>query len=131
LGTGSNGIPNPPFTARLVRARFIVKCHEYGVNMLNIPLGGTETCPLAVGLGKDYGSRIAMNTANFADTEPVSITCTRFGTNQCSEWAIAPYSLDASPTSTGKLIKAATNPKDPEQDMGNFRFSFSIKVSIP
>jgi len=137
LGTGPGGsTPISPFgvdvSSALVNARFIAKCHEYDVNMLDIPPDATALCPLVVGLGNGY--RIAMNWVNFPDTEPVKFTCTRFATNQCSEWTVVPFSNpadDSLATSIGKLIKAGTKPKDFEQDMGNFRFSFTMKVSIP
>jgi hypothetical protein len=58
----------------------------------------------------------------------------RAATNQCGEWDITPFSdplVNAPPTSIGKLVTVATRPRDPELDLGNFRFSFNIKVSIP
>ncbi|MEW5978891.1 MAG: hypothetical protein AB1898_24115 [Acidobacteriota bacterium] len=131
---GNSGAP--PFGSALVNARFIAKCHmvEYGgVNMLDIPLGATATCPLAISF--EFGGnsfRIAMNWANFPDTEPVRISCGRANASQCSQWAITPMNLAGDyPTSIGKLLKLSAKPREPDQDLGNFRFSFSIGVSIP
>lgn len=132
-GTGPNGIPKPPFDMDLVHARFIAKCHERGFHMLDMrPTDPPKTCPLAVGLHNGY--LIVMNSWNYLDTDDVWITCTGLGlNNKCNQWTIKPYSLDNSPTSRGKLIgpPTGTKPNDPGQDMGNFRFSFDIKISIP
>lgn len=138
LGSGPSGSnPISPFPGGvsfgMVHARFIAQCHENGVHVLDIPFNTTATCPLAVALRNDY--LIVMDPLRHGDTEPVKFTCIRPGTapNQCSEWAIAPYSLDTPGKSVGKLIgpPTGTKPNSPGQDMGNFRFSFSIKVSIP
>jgi len=127
-GTGPNGgDPVSPFTAALVRGRFISKCHEYDVNLLDIPEDGTAICPLVLALGPEYGARIMMDWRRNPGTEPVRITCTRAAAGQCSQWTIEPYSV----TSLGKSIKASTKPREPEQDWGNYRFSFRITVSIP
>ena len=131
-GTGPNGgDPVPPFTSALVRGRFISKCHEYDVNLLDIPQDVTAICPLVLALGPDYGARIMMDWRRNPGTEPVRITCTWAAAGRCSQWTIKPYSLDPLPTSLGKLIKASTGPREPEQDLGSFRFSFRITVSIP
>lgn len=90
-GTGPNGSdPISPFSGTEFNARFIAKCHKYGVNMLDIGYRGTTTCPLAVGLHNGY--LIVMNPANVDGTEPVKFTCTGFGTNRCTEWTVAPFS---------------------------------------
>ena len=127
------GPPNPPFSVTTVHARFIVKCHLYNVNMLDMAVGISDECPLAVSFQYGVNSyRIAMNNVNFVDTDPVTITCKGVGTNQCNEWTIAPYSRAVIlGKSIGKLIKVATKPRETDQDMGNFYFSFSLKVSIP
>jgi hypothetical protein len=132
-GTGPNGIPQPPFAMDLVHARFIAKCHERGFHMLDMLRNEKRNCPLAVGLHNGY--LIVMNHVNYPlDTDDVWVTCTRLDlNNKCNQWTIKPYSLDISPTSRGKLIgpPTGTKPNDPGQDMGNFRFSFDIEISIP
>jgi len=100
--------------------------------MLDMRKDEKRTCPLAVGLHNGY--LIVMNPQKQIGTQPVNITCTRVGSNsKCNKWTVEPYSLDISPTSIGKLFgpPTGTNPNDPQQDMGNFRFSFKIEISIP
>jgi len=139
-GTGPNGIPQAPFSTGLRKARFITECHRtgYDVNMLNIPVGTGDvnltTYPLALRFddgGNTY--RIAMNYVGFADTDPVTITCLGVGsTNQCNSWTIKPF-RDApnAGKNVGKLLKLATKPRQTDQDLGNFYFSFEIGVTIP
>src|SRR6266446_2781980 len=48
-GSGPNGgAPTAPFAYQTVRARFIAKCSQYGVDMRTIPGGATTYCPLAI-----------------------------------------------------------------------------------
>ena len=140
LGTGPGGSnPISPFPGGvsfgMAHARFIAKCHENGVHVLDIPVNTTATCPLAIALRFGNGYGIIMDPLRHADTEPVKFACTRPGTSpsQCSEWTISPFSLDTPGKSIGKLIgpPTGTGPNSLPQDMGNFRFSFSIKVSVP
>lgn len=134
-GTGPNsGAPIPPFVIPTsVHGRFIAKCHSagYDVNMLNMTPGVPTECPLNLAFeseGKSY--RIVMNYVGYPDTDPVTITCDA-AAGQCKEWTITPYQSAASGKSVGKLLKVATKPRESDQDLGSFRFSFRIKVSIP
>jgi hypothetical protein len=125
---------NPPFQTALVNARFIAQCHStgYDINMLDMAVGMSDECPLAVRF--EYGGnsyRIGMNYVNFADTDPATISCTGVGTNRCNEWTIAPYSGAVNGKNIGKLVKIATRPRENDQDLGNFRFSFNIRVTTP
>ncbi len=119
-----------------VPARFIASCHRsgYDVNMLEMSPGSNEICPLNIGFeysGSQYG--IVMNDASlddfggYDDVDSVNIKC-ESGMPQCSSWTITPFQNGLS---RGKLTKAASKPNQPNQDLGEFYFSFDIKISIP
>lgn len=132
----NGGAPIAPFTHQLVRARFIAKCAEYGGDMRTIPGGGTIYCPLAIAFDDASGVRyrLAMNSNNFSEVNPVQITCV--GTNasaKCNQWRIEPSAtqLDGERKNIAKLLKVATKPRQSDQDMGDFYLSFAINLTNP
>src|SRR6266576_265806 len=57
-GSGPNGgAPTAPFAYQSVRARFIAKCSQYGVDMRTIAGGATVYCPLAIAFDDAGGVR--------------------------------------------------------------------------
>ncbi len=133
--------PVAPFAYQLVKARLISKCNEYGVNPLNmVGIGSTLTCPLAVRF--DYGGssyRVVMNFLNYAETNPVTLTCDGVATpanpttSKCAQWRIEPSVIqnDGQRKCIGKLLKLASSNNLSDQDLGNFYFSFTFHLTNP
>lgn len=103
--------------------------------MLEMTAGSEATCPLNITFELPDGRYgIAMNSdlldtyGGFPNTDSVTITCLS-RTNQCNSWTIKPY--QNGPSSRGKLTKAASKPNQPNQDLGDFNFSFDVTISIP
>lgn len=136
-GSGPNGGgPIAPFAFQQVRARFISKCSEWGGDMRTIPGGGTIYCPLAIAFDDASGVRyrLAMNSNNFPEVNPVQITCVATDANaKCNQWKIEPSvtQLDGERKNVAKLLKVATKPKQVDQDMGDFYLSFTIHLTNP
>jgi hypothetical protein len=136
-GSGPNGgAPVAPFAYQVVRARFIAKCSEWGGDMRTIPGGGTIYCPLAIAFDDAGGVRyrLAMNSNNFSEVNPVQITCVATDVNaKCNQWKIEPSvtQLDGERKNVAKLLKVATKPRQSDQDMGDFYMSFVIHVTNP
>jgi hypothetical protein len=140
-GSGPSGArPVSPFAVQLVKARLIAICNFYGVSMLNMyGVGSNIVCPLAVAF--DYNGskyRLAMNSDNFPETQPVSITCMRVvdpanATSQCNQWKIEPLGIqpDGQKKNVAKLLKVSTNAHQPDQDNGDFYMSFAIDITNP
>lgn len=134
----NGGTPTGPSGAQFVLepARFIASCHRsgYDVNMLEMAPGSEELCPLNITfdyLGSRYG--ITMNSSlhdefgGFEDVDSVKIKCIS-ETPECNSWTISPF---VNGLSRGKLTKAPSKVNQPNEDLGEFYFSFDIAVSIP
>jgi len=136
-GSGPNGgAPTAPFAYQLVRARFIAKCAEWGGDMRTIPGGATIYCPLAIAFDDAGGVRyrLAMNSNNFPEVNPVQITCLATDANsKCNQWKIEPSAtqLNGERKNVAKLLKVATKPRQTDQDMGDFYLSFTIHLTNP
>ena len=136
-GSGPNGsAPIAPFSYQLVRARFIAKCAEWGGDMRTIPGGATIYCPLAIAFDSAGGVRyrLAMNSNNFSEVNPVQITCVATDANaKCNQWKLEPSvtQLNGERKNVAKLLKVATKPRETDQDMGDFYMSFTITVTTP
>lgn len=133
------GTPGPLGAVMVnANARFIASCHRagYDVNMLDMLPGSEATCPLNIAFDQPDGRRygIVMNNASLdtfggqEDTDSVTIKCLN-ANNQCNSWPIRPY--QNGPSSRGRLFKFASKPNQPNQDLGDFNFSFDITISIP
>jgi hypothetical protein len=137
-GSGpGGGDPIAPFGYQLVRARLISKCSEYGNDMRTIPGGATVNCPLAIAFDDAAGVRyrLAMNPNNFIEVNSVLVTCVATDANsKCNQWKIEP-SVTQFPSgerkNVAKLLKVATNPRETDQDMGDFYLSFTIHLTNP
>jgi hypothetical protein len=136
-GSGPNGgAPLAPFPSQLVRARFISKCSQYGVDMRTIAGGATAYCPLAIAFDDASGVRyrLTMHADNFPEVNLVQVTCV--GTNssaRCNQWRLEPSvtQLDGERKNVTKLLKVATKPNQSDQDLGDFYLSFGINLTNP
>jgi len=143
-GSGPNGgAPVNPFGTtgyQNVRARFISKCSQNGIHMLNMEKDTPYLCPLAVAF--DAGRvryRLALNPANFGETNWVQITCLATDLNsKCKQWKVEPSATQPSATqpngerkNVAKLLKVATKNGQTDEDMGDFYLSFAINITNP
>ena len=124
------GNPIAPFSAALVKGRFISKCDETSVDMFAIAAGSTVICPMA--LGFNYGAtdyRLAMNPANYPDTNWINVTCQSASNGSCNSWLLEPSAVYGTPKNSTKLLKIGKNGS--LSDQGDFYLSFSISVTNP
>lgn len=146
-GSGTNGgAPAPPFTAALVKARIISKCHEAGNSMFTMASGQTVTCPLVAAffVGSSF-YRIHMTPHGdvypYPETDHATITCT--GTNpsfKCNQWRVEPNGINGGCLTVDcsvrqnvvKLAKVVTvKGKETEVNQGDFYMAFSITITNP
>jgi hypothetical protein len=136
-GSGPNGGPPiAPFTYQSVRARFIAKCSQYGVDMRTIAGGATTYCPLAIGFDDATGVRyrLTMHANNFPEVNLMQVTCVATDTaGKCNQWKMEPSvtQLDGQQKNVTKLLKVATKPNQLDQDIGDFYMSFTIHITNP
>ena len=118
-----------------VRARFISKCSENGIDMRTMQPNNLYPCPLAVAFDDAGGVRyrLAMNSNNFSEVNVVQITCVTTANSKCNQWKIEPSAtqLNGERKNVAKLLKLATKPHQADQDMGDFYLSFTIHVTSP
>jgi hypothetical protein len=136
-GSGPNGgAPVAPFAYQSVRARFIAKCSQYGIDMRNMLPNNLYGCPLAIAFD-DVGGvryRLSMHANNFPEVNLVQITCvTTNSLGKCNQWKMEPSvtQLNGERKNVTKLLKVATRPNQSDQDMGDFYMSFTIHVTNP
>jgi hypothetical protein len=136
-GSGpGGGAPTAPFAYQSVRARFISKCSQYGVDMRTIAAGATIYCPLAIAFDDAGGVRyrLSMHSDNFPEVNLVQITCLTTNTaGKCNQWKMEPSvtQLDGERKNVAKLLKVATKPHQSDQDTGDFYMSFTIHMTNP
>ena len=136
-GSGPNGgAPVAPFAYQSVRARFISKCSQYGVDMRTIAGGATVYCPLAIAFDDSTGVRyrLSMHADNFPELNLAQVTCvTTDTTSKCNQWRMEPSvtQMDGERKNVTKLLKVATKPNQADQDMGDFYMSFTIHITNP
>lgn len=136
-GSGPNGgAPTAPFAYQLVRARFISKCSQNGINMRTMQLNNLYPCDMAVAFDDASGVRyrLAENPNNFGETSWVQITCVATDANaKCNQWKMEPSvtQLNGERKNVAKLLKVATRPHQTDQDMGDFYLSFTIHITNP
>jgi hypothetical protein len=136
-GSGPNGgAPVAPFAYQFVRARFIAKCSQYGVDMRNMWPNNLYPCPLAIAFDDASGIRyrLSMHANNFPEVNLLQVTCvTTDGSGKCNQWNMEPSvtQLDGERKNVTKLLKVASNPRDADQDMGDFYMSFTIHLTNP
>jgi hypothetical protein len=138
-GSGPNGgAPINPFGAtgyQTVRARFISKCSENGINFLTMETNTPYFCPLALAFDDTSGVRyrLAENPINFSETNWVQVTCLATAAGKCNQWKIEPsvFQMNGEQKNVAKLLKVATKPRETDQDMGDFYLSFTIHVTNP
>lgn len=136
-GSGPNGgAPVAPFAYQLVRARFIAKCSQYGVDMRNMQPNNLYPCPLAIAFDDATGVRyrMSMHADNFPEVNLVQVTClTTNATGKCNQWKMEPSvtQLNGERKNVAKLLKVATKPRQSDQDMGDFYLSFMIHITNP
>lgn len=138
--SGPNGsAPVNPFGAsgyQYVRARFIAQCSQNGIDMRAMQTNAFYNCPMAVALDDANGVRyrLAENPANFSETNWVQVTCVATDVNsKCNQWKLEPSAtqLNGEVKNVAKLLKVATRPNQPDQDMGDFYLSFTIHLTNP
>jgi hypothetical protein len=135
------GNPVAPFAYQQLKVRLIARCNVYNVSMLNMSgVGSNLVCPLAVEFGYGTGTyRLVMNSDNFSETQPASVTCmavvdpSRPATAQCKQWKIEPLMLqpDGQKKNVAKLLKLGGSPNQADQNLGDFYISFAIDVTNP
>ena len=136
-GSGPNGgAPIAPFAYQFVRARFIAKCSQYGIDMRNMQPNNFYPCPLAIALDDASGVRyrLTMHADNFPEVNLMQVTCvTTDASGKCNQWKMEPSvtQLDGQRKNITKLLKVATRPNQPDQDMGDFYLSFTIHLTNP
>jgi hypothetical protein len=136
-GSGPNGgAPIAPFAYQSVRARFIAKCSQYGVDMRTIAGGATTYCPLAIAFDDASGVRyrLSMHANNFPEVNLMQVTCVATDTaGKCNQWKMEPSvtQLNGEKKNVAKLLKVATKPNQSDQDMGDFYMSFTIHLTNP
>jgi len=136
-GSGPNGgAPTAPFTYQVVRARFISKCSQNGINFMNMQPNNIYPCPLALAFDDASGVRyrLAENPINFSETNWLQVTCLTTGANaKCNQWKIEPgvIQINGEQKNVAKLLKVATKPRETDQDLGDFYLSFTIHVTNP
>lgn len=129
------GDTTAPFPSAMVPARFISKCASLGLKMVDIPLGQTRQCPLALSFnysGVQY--RIAMNPVNQAGSEYIQWTCMAATSGKCTSWVMTPSNVQATGErkARGQLIKITTaRGKTVETLLGKFYFAFKVNVTTP
>ncbi len=119
-----------------VRARFIAQCSSMGADFRNMQPNNLYPCPMAIAFDDASGVRyrLAENPSNFSETNWVQVTCVATDTNgKCNQWKIEPSAtqLNGEIKNVAKLIKVGTNPRNPDQDMGDFYLSFTIHLTNP
>ncbi|HEV8486435.1 MAG TPA: hypothetical protein VGV87_23020 [Blastocatellia bacterium] len=134
-GTGPNGgAPAAPFASGLVRARFIAKCSQYGTDMRNMQPNNFYPCPLAIAFDDPSGVRyrLTMHANHFPEVNLMQVTCVTTA-SKCNQWLMEPSvtQLDGERKNVTKLLKVATKPNQPDQDMGDFYMSFTIRITNP
>jgi hypothetical protein len=130
------GAPLAPFAYQSVRARFIAKCSQYGVDMRNMQPNNFYPCPLAIAFDDANGVRyrLSMHANNFPEVNLMQVTCvTTNATGNCNQWKLEPSvtQLNGERKNVTKLLKAATKPNQSDQDMGDFYMSFTIHLTNP
>lgn len=136
-GSGPNGgAPVAPFAYQFVRARFIAKCSEYGVDMRNMQPNNFYPCPLAIAFDDASGVRyrLTMHANNYPEVNLMQVTCiTTNTTGKCNQWLMEPSitQLDGERKNVTKLLKVATKPRETDQDMGDFYLSFTFHLTNP
>jgi hypothetical protein len=119
-----------------VRARFIARCSQNGIDMRTMQLNNIYPCDMAVAFDDASGVRyrLAENPSNFGETNWVQITCVATDANaKCNQWKIEPSvtQLNGERKNVAKLLKVATKPHQADQDMGDFYLSFTIHLTNP
>jgi len=136
-GSGPNGgAPVAPFAYQFVRARFIAKCSQYGIDMRNMQPNNLYPCPLAIAFDDASGVRyrLTMHANNFPEVNLMQVTCvTTDATGKCNQWKMEPSvtQLDGERKNVTKLLKVATKPREVDQDRGDFYMSFTIHLTNP
>jgi hypothetical protein len=136
-GSGPNGgAPVAPFAYQFIRARFIAKCSQYGVDMRNMQPNNVYPCPLAIAFDDASGVRyrLSMHANNFPEVNLMQVTCvTTDVSGKCNQWKMEPSvtQLDGERKNVTKLLKVATKPREVDQDMGDFYMSFTIYLTNP
>ena len=136
-GSGPNGgAPIAPFAYQLARARFITKCSQNGIDMRNMQMNTPYYCPLALAFNDAGGVRyrLAMNPANFSETNWVYVTCVSTNASaKCNQWKLEPsvIQMDGEQKNVTKLLKVATKARETDQDYGDFYLSFTIHLTNP
>ena len=136
-GSGPNGgAPLAPFAYQSVRARFIAKCSQYGLDMRNMLPNNLYPCPLAIAFDDANGVRyrMTMHANNFPEVNLMQVTCvTTNASGKCNQWKMEPSvtQLNGERKNVAKLLKVATRPNQSDQDMGDFYMSFAIHLTNP
>ncbi|MGI9068505.1 MAG: hypothetical protein ACR2HX_19130 [Pyrinomonadaceae bacterium] len=139
-GTNPNNLP-PPFEYAYVRARFISKCSQYGLNLRSMTFVGQQyQCELSVGAisygGQKYALRMNPNTYG---TDNVTWTCTNAPNGKCNQWRMEPsvyYTNAATGASEQKnraqLVRVVTaKGQTTYEDRGEYYLSFIVDVTNP
>jgi hypothetical protein len=97
-GSNPNNLP-APFAHAQVRARFISKCSQYGLNLRSMTYVGQQyRCELSIGAisygGQTYALRMNPNTYG---TDDVTWTCRSIASGKCNQWRMEPSAFYSDP----------------------------------
>lgn len=139
-GTNTNNLP-PPFQYAYVRARFISKCSQYGLNLRSMTYAGQQyQCELSIGAinygGQTYALRMNPNTYG---TDNVTWTCTNAPNSKCNQWRMEPSTYYTNPANgiseqknRAQLVRVVTaKGQTTYEDRGQYYLSFSVDVTNP
>ena len=139
-GTNTNNLP-PPFQYAYVRARFISKCSQYGLNLRSMTYVGQQYwCELSIGAisygGQTYALR--MNPSTYG-TDDVTWTCRNVANGKCNQWRMEPSAYYTNPATgaaelknRAQLVRVVTaKGRTTYEDRGQYYISFSVDVTNP
>lgn len=130
------GAPINPFGSagyQVVRARFIAKCSQVGINFINMQTGTPYFCPLALAFQTTAGQqhRLTQNPNNFPETNWIQVSRLAVDSSaKCRQWKIEPSVIqaDGERKNVANLLRISSKPNQPDVDLGEFYLSFSINL---
>lgn len=139
-GTNPNNLP-PPFQYANVRARFISKCSQYGLNLRSMTYAGQQyQCELSIGAIDYGGQRYALRmNPNTYGTDNVTWTCSNVVSGKCNQWRMEPsaYYADAATGESmlknrAQLVRVITaKGQTTYEARGEYYLSFKVDVTNP
>jgi len=131
LGDQVSG-PAGPFTSAQVPVRILSQC---ATDITTLALNATTQCPLNVSFvygDITYGLRTGGPINEYSGTDPVTWRCLGTNAGKCVSWEMIPSGSHDGQTKSGmQLLIPATKPRNSDQLLGLYYFSFHIYVITP